>query len=166
METKTPIGFSERFEQIKAHFRLRNRDLSRMAGVSDTAINKIISGVTESPDVRTLVALGKKLNLSADWLLFGEGPMIKEEAVEDNSLKRGLQLRDELIAQLQKELWGKLEGVTDRPLSNEEIEFWLLMFDYKISVLKILFDINTQPKFYPIRGKVGGTRLAYAASAV
>lgn len=123
METIASTGYAERFEQIKTRFKLRNRDLSRIAGVSDTAINKIISGVTESPDVRTLTSLGKKLNLSADWLFYGEGPMMKEDEVPDGSLKKGLQLRDEMISQLQRELWGKPEGaILDRPLSEMGFE--------------------------------------------
>ncbi|UHG93414.1 hypothetical protein [Spirosoma oryzicola] len=136
METQNKTGFSERFEQIKARFRLKNRDLSRMAEVSDTAINKIVTGATESPDVRTLTTLGKKLNLSAEWLFYGEGPMIKEEVVEDNSLKKGLQLRDELIAQLQKELWGKPKGAIYGPLSNDELEYQTRMHDYLLSVFQ------------------------------
>ncbi|GAB3958316.1 hypothetical protein GCM10028805_52410 [Spirosoma harenae] len=95
-----------------------------MAGVSDGAINKIISGTTESPDVRTLIAIGKELNLSANWLLFGEGEMI----ISDNSVNSGqiidqkLQVRDQYIKDLQQErdywkaiaLGGKLKGVSNK----------------------------------------------------
>ena len=157
METLASTGYAERFEQIKSRFKLRNRDLSRIAGVSDTAINKIISGVTESPDVRTLTSLGKKLNLSAEWLFYGEGPMVKEEDVPDGSLKKGLQLRDEMISQLQKELWGKPEGAIVEPLSTGDSLFDRNFREYTGLVLDTFGQAPVSQSIIHPRSKVGGT---------
>jgi transcriptional regulator with XRE-family HTH domain len=167
METQVVVGFSERFEQIKARFKLRNRDLSRIAGVSDNAIAKIVKGQTEAPDVRTLVTLGRKLNLSADWLLFGEGPMVKEEP--DGSLKKGLQLRDELIAQLQKELWGKSEGATDQPALLKAMTFeekFRLYHEASEKLMGVKMPIDILSSLSEPGSKVGGTPLTYAVNTV
>ncbi|UHG93359.1 helix-turn-helix domain-containing protein [Spirosoma oryzicola] len=127
--------YATRLEAIKSRFKVRNTDLARIAGVSDNSISKIMSGLTTSPDVKTLARIARKFNLSGDWLFLGEGPMIREE-VPDNSLKRGLQLRDELIAQLQKELWGKFEGAIFQPISSDELDYQTAMRNYLQSVFE------------------------------
>lgn len=154
--------YAQRLDAIKSRFKLKNTELARIAGVSDNSISKIMSGLTESPDVKTLANIAKKFNISGDWLLLGEGPMVKEES-EENS-KKGLQVRDELIAQLQKELWGKLEGASDEPLSTYAISFFDMLDEYKALALGY---IKAPVKKVEKRGsKVGGTPFSQAENAL
>lgn len=132
MITKEMTEYAARLDEIKARFRLKNTDLAKIAGVSDNSISKIMSGQTEAPDVRILASIARKFNISGNWLLLGEGSMLREEP--EDSLRKGLQLRDEMIAQLQRELWGKSEGDIDEPLSNDMDQ---LLGEYKAAGLDV-----------------------------
>lgn len=57
---------------------LTNYRLSKLSGVSEMAIGRIVNNVS-SPNVSTVKSLSSALSVSSDWLLKGEGEMISIE---------------------------------------------------------------------------------------
>lgn len=82
MEAIVRTELSERLEKIKQHFGLNDSKLAEIAGVTPTAIGNIINGVTDNPKISLLKNITSKLNISLDWLVSGEGQMLKETKKE------------------------------------------------------------------------------------
>lgn len=68
-----------RVEFLKKEFNYSNEQLGEICGVSYTAIGNIINGITKDPGISLFVKLSKKLNLNLEWLLLGEGEMLKNK---------------------------------------------------------------------------------------
>ncbi len=78
METKTQTELARRFEQILYHFGLNESKLAIYAEVSPSAINNIVNGITDNPKLSLLKNISSKLKISTEWLINGEGEMMKE----------------------------------------------------------------------------------------
>jgi len=76
-KTHNPLTISERFLLIRKEFSLTAGRLGEIAGVTGTAIAKIESGETVNPKADILSRISTKLQINLNWLLLGEGDMLK-----------------------------------------------------------------------------------------
>lgn len=100
-------------ERIKAVIAERDgmtvRSVSLKAGLSDSMLNKYLSGATESMTIKTAESLAKVMEVDARWLIFGEGD--PDEASDIGSLFKQIpQEHQELAMQV---LRGFLRTGTD-----------------------------------------------------
>lgn len=58
---------------INADDDLSVRNVSLKAGLSDSALNKLLKGDVRSPTLETIEKLAEALDVDARWLAFGEG---------------------------------------------------------------------------------------------
>lgn len=58
---------------IEGNPSLSVRRVSLAAGLSDSMLNKFLSGQTESMTIKTAERLAAALGVDAQWLIFGEG---------------------------------------------------------------------------------------------
>jgi transcriptional regulator with XRE-family HTH domain len=118
-----------RMEIIKKEFNYSNEQLGEICGVSYTAIGNIINGITKDPGVSLFIRLSKQLEINVEWLLFGEGEMLRKhvsknhpEAVkylghENDNLKILIQSKDSEINTLKKIinlLENRIEVLSDK----------------------------------------------------
>ncbi|RSK50066.1 XRE family transcriptional regulator [Hymenobacter rigui] len=68
-------GIGDRYKQIRAHFGHSREALGTIAGVSGTSIGNIEEG-KHTPKAESVAAIARKLGISLEWLLFGEGSML------------------------------------------------------------------------------------------
>ncbi|HVD99087.1 MAG TPA: helix-turn-helix transcriptional regulator [Cytophagaceae bacterium] len=116
-------------EIIKKEFNYSNEQLGEICGVSYTAIGNIINGITKDPGVSLFIRLSKQLEINVEWLLFGEGEMLRKhvsknhpEAVkylghENDNLKILIQSKDSEINTLKKIinlLENRIEVLSDK----------------------------------------------------
>lgn len=94
MENIENKGLPERLEIIKHHFKLNDVKLAAIAGVSSTAIGYIINGETDNPKLSLVKNICKNLNISLDWLAFGEGEMLRSSNNNSNSYSNISQSND------------------------------------------------------------------------
>jgi len=81
------LSISERFSLIRDRFSLTAGRLGEIAGVSGTAIAKIESGETANPKADVLASISTKLQINLNWLVLGEGEMLKTtESPNNNSV--------------------------------------------------------------------------------
>ena len=73
---------NERFSQVILFFEKNATSIAKELNVSKTAILRILSG-DNLPSSKVLIPLGEKLGVSIDWLLFGEGEMLKNGKTPD-----------------------------------------------------------------------------------
>lgn len=72
------MDLPERLQQIVAYSRLSVRALAIKCGLKQQTLDKYIKGGSE-PSANTLIALASTYpEISADWLLLGNGPMLRE----------------------------------------------------------------------------------------
>lgn len=69
---------------IKALYKGNKRAFATFLGVAPTVIENIVGKRQGNPSYEVLVAIYAKANISADWLLLGEGPMFRNEATADH----------------------------------------------------------------------------------
>lgn len=77
MKDKTQTELATRFEMIKHHFKLNNSKLAEIAEVTSTAIGDIMNGTTDNPKLGLLKNVSTKLNISMEWLAYGDGEMLR-----------------------------------------------------------------------------------------
>lgn len=65
-----------RVKFVRERAGLSQRGLSDRAGLATAHVGLIESGHVKTPDVKTITAIAKALQIEAAWLLFGSGPMI------------------------------------------------------------------------------------------
>lgn len=61
-----------RLQQAKANSKLRTEDISKVSGIPIGTLSKIFAGITKDPKIGTLIAIARALNISVDYLIFGE----------------------------------------------------------------------------------------------
>lgn len=61
-----------REKKAKADSGLTNEELSQKSGVALGTLNKILSGSTQEPKLPAIAALADALDVSLDYLVFGE----------------------------------------------------------------------------------------------
>lgn len=68
------MDFRDRINAIiDADDELTVRNVSLKAGLSDSALNKLLKGDVRSPTLETIEKLAEALDVDARWLAFGEG---------------------------------------------------------------------------------------------
>jgi transcriptional regulator with XRE-family HTH domain len=108
-----------RVELVKKEFNFSNEQLGEICGVSYTAIGNIINGITKDPGISLFVKLSKKLNLNLEWLLLGEGDMLKNSTNKKD--------HPEALKYLYQE--------------NENLKVLILSKDGEINTLKKIVDL-------------------------
>lgn len=69
---------------IKEQHNGNKRAFAAFLGVAPTVIENIVGKRQGNPSYEVLVAIYAKANISADWLLLGEGPMVRNEEKIDH----------------------------------------------------------------------------------
>ncbi len=75
----------KRLEVVKNHFRLSNRRLAHLAGISGQGIADILNGVSKNPRNSIFVQLSDQLDIDLNWFLTGEGEMFKQIIVQEDA---------------------------------------------------------------------------------
>lgn len=79
-----------RINEVRDHYRLSNRGFAAAIGTKPAATNNYLNG-TKEPSLEFIMAiLSKYVDISADWLLRGEGGMFKESKPTDGKTLREL----------------------------------------------------------------------------
>ncbi|MCU0349915.1 MAG: helix-turn-helix domain-containing protein [Flavobacterium sp.] len=92
---ETTLG--QRVEIILNHFNLTKSELARITGVTPTNISDILSGKSKNPQRTFYVDISKKLNISLEWLMTGEGNMIKSDYLKENTGDNSEQIIKDLL---------------------------------------------------------------------
>lgn len=83
------LTISERFSELRHKLKLTKDALAEIAGTTGTSIANIEAGRTKSPSAEILAAISSKLSVSLDWLILGQGPMLKGQQPESAGLTSG-----------------------------------------------------------------------------
>lgn len=62
----------QRIKSAKAAASLTNEELAQKSGVPFSTLNKILSGGTTEPKLPAIMAIASALNVSTDYLIYGE----------------------------------------------------------------------------------------------
>ena len=77
-----------RINEVKDYYRLSNRGFATEIGTKPAATNNYLNGTKEPTLEFVMAILSKYVDISADWLLKGEGEMFKQIAPTDEKLMR------------------------------------------------------------------------------
>lgn len=96
---------NDRLAEVRDYYRLSNSAFGREVGAKKAATNNYLSGKAD-PNIDFIMAvLGRFADVSAEWLLRGEGTMLKSDTPSTNELMReNAELRTKLLVK---------EGVVD-----------------------------------------------------
>lgn len=87
------MSVNQRFKILLEHYKFNQNKLAVLLGVSATAIGNIVGGRENKPSYEIIVKLLETFNdLSPDWLLLGNGEMIRNSTnnkVCESSVKYG-----------------------------------------------------------------------------
>lgn len=76
-------SINERFRELMFSIDKKGPDLARELDVTTSTITRTTKGDT-LPSSKLLIPLGQKLGVSIDWLLFGEGDMLRDPSKSGN----------------------------------------------------------------------------------
>lgn len=62
----------QRIKDTKKQKNLSNDDLVALSGVPRGTLNKILGSETKDPQISNIIKISKALNVSADYLIFGQ----------------------------------------------------------------------------------------------
>lgn len=79
--------FSERLRLLLREHNLTQKELARIAGVSQVAVVKWLNNMTKDISAVYLLKIAKHLGVSADWLIFGTGSKELSSAEKSNYQK-------------------------------------------------------------------------------
>ena len=112
------------------------KDLSKITNISISTLGKILSGIVKEPSITSINKIAKALNVSVDYLVFGENTTIEEPLIIKyyNKLNAiGKQKADEYIQDLSEQakytinsdsdhisddIINELKQVTTAPMSD------------------------------------------------
>lgn len=78
----------ERLNEVKYYYKLSGRGLASVLGLSPATITNYLSGA-KAPSYEFLSALLSTYpDISAEWLLRGEGPMLRNNPVDIETLRK------------------------------------------------------------------------------
>lgn len=99
----------KRINEVKDYYRLSGRALAIKVNLKYTTVNNYLNGI-KAPSAEFLVALKSTfVDISADWLLVGEGSMFKQEQPSYDSIMKELAAaKTELLVQK-----GITEGIKE-----------------------------------------------------
>ncbi len=99
------VSVPERLEQILKHFKINQKQLSKLADLSENTISNAKKG-KNIPNIDFFNSISKVFTtLNPKWLYMGEGPMIIEE--NDDSATRNSELLEEMkdrVSLMEKEV--------------------------------------------------------------
>ena len=76
------VVFSERLERILEHFQVTPYALSKKANLNKSMVSNYLMG--SQPSFETIANILRVYpTISAEWLMRGEGPMIKDDSPKD-----------------------------------------------------------------------------------
>ena len=136
------VVFRERLERILEHFQVTPYALSKKANLNKSMVSNYLMG--SQPSFETIANILRVYpTISAEWLMRGEGPMIKDDSPKEKtyaqlnaesrderssivsddlyeSLSRPIQPKDyEAVVQKAKDLAEQLSWIKDRYVSME-----------------------------------------------
>ena len=108
------IELSNRLKIFTDYTKMSVRKIATECGLKQPTLDKHIRGTAE-PNVVTIIGIAKRFpELSLEWLLLGEGPMLKTQTnvdlVEEKNTDRLLKLGD-TIATLQETINAKSDQI-------------------------------------------------------
>ena len=74
---KDETTLADRILMLLTHFKLNKSEFARICGVTPTNISDILSGKSKNPQRTFYVDISKNLDISLEWLMTGEGRMLK-----------------------------------------------------------------------------------------
>lgn len=90
MENKDKtLTINERFSEMRHRLKLSKSAVGEAAGISGTTIGNIEAGTTKNPSSEILAGISKNLGISLEWLIFGEGEMLKGQQPKTADLTSG-----------------------------------------------------------------------------
>lgn len=156
MENKANPDFSERLRQVQYHFKLTNEALGEIVGVSGSAIGDIINGKTANPRINVVTILHTRLGIDLNWLLTGQGDMIKQTLVikanpemqqELEKCRMELQNREKLLEEKEQRLQEKERTISVLQMLIKSMGF----SEVDVKLGKLLDKFNATGKgFYPL----------------
>ena len=122
------IELSNRIKDFIDYTKMSVRKFAGECGLKQPTLDKHIRGTAE-PNAVTLIGIAKRFpELSLDWLLLGEGPMLKTknsmDALEEKNTERLLRLVD-TITTLQEAINAKSETIVTLNEKINQLEFQL-----------------------------------------
>ncbi len=112
----TAVG--ERLKSIKAHFKLSNRRLAEITGISGQGVADILKGTSKNPRNHIFVQLAEKLDLNLSWLLTGEGEMLKKTMnIEESMADYHTATRLPYLKMNVASVWAELAGIAAADIS-------------------------------------------------
>jgi transcriptional regulator with XRE-family HTH domain len=87
--TDKTLTINERFSLMRHRLKLTKNAVGEAAGISGTTIGNIETGTTKNPSSEILAGISKNLGVSLEWLIFGEGEMLKGQQSETTDLTSG-----------------------------------------------------------------------------
>lgn len=119
------IELSNRIKTFIDYTKMSVRKFAGECGLKQPTLDKHIRGVAE-PNVVTLIGIAKRFpELSLEWLLLGEGPMLKTQnnvdLVEEKNTERLLRLVD-TIATLQDTINTKTDIILEQSEHIKQLE--------------------------------------------
>ncbi len=106
-------GLRDRINEIKDYYRLSNRGFAEAVGGKPAATNNYLNGTKEHSLEFVDRILPTYVDISAEWLLRGEGSMFKEDKPTDEALLKELKLlvKEGVVKELRDMLLEKNGGV-------------------------------------------------------
>lgn len=117
----------KRINEVKDYYRLSGRALAIKLDMKYTTINNYLNG-TKDPSAEFLVRLKSTfLDISADWLLVGEGSMLKDKNLSNEEITKELAdakvkmlIKDGIIKELKDLILEKNNG--ELPIKDEIVK--------------------------------------------
>lgn len=122
------LELSNRIKKFVDYTKMSARKFAGECGLKQPTFDKHIRG-TADPNVITIIGIARRFpELSLDWLLLGEGDMLKGnsdlEAIEDKNTERLMKLVD-TIATLQETINAKSETINAQNERIKQLELQL-----------------------------------------
>ena len=94
-------GIKDRLNEIKDYYRMSNRAFGDAVGQKPAATNNYMNGTKEPSLDFISKVLSKFVDISAEWLMRGDGPMlIKDRGLSDGSITKELaEMKVKLLVQ-------------------------------------------------------------------
>lgn len=72
----------ERIQHILTSKNMSQADVCRLSGLDSSKVSQVVSGRTKDPRISTIVPIAKALNVSLDYLVFGQ--VVKVSYVDES----------------------------------------------------------------------------------
>lgn len=118
--------FKDRMAELLSHYKLNPGEMARIVGCNRGTMYNIVSGSTK-PDFKTSMAILEKFpEVSAEWLMRGDGSMMRRSMADDVEVQE-LQQKVKVLERLYTNaLLGKGEGMTLARLTDPMVASVLL----------------------------------------